>query len=224
MCRGRLTRVWRAVRSAAVNPRRCTRRWLQPKTLRPPQACEACRSWSTSCEKARPPIWPFEPSGLVVEALQCGQFLLGAEPALRHGRLRHPNRLIVDRDWHRERMSVVVAVGERRPRRIGKPVGAPWTTSPTIASDRTVGAPRPGSAAVRQSPSGIRGRGQRRVQRGGGRPNISVAAPFVWRCLTGSTVAPFPHPAHRTGQADLPHPALGQDVTPSPTTGCDQAV
>src|SRR5262249_55537003 len=25
------------------------------------------------------------------------------------------------------------------------------------------------------------------------------------------------------GQADLPHPALGQDVTPSPTTGRDQA-
>jgi len=24
--------------------------------------------------------------------------------------------------------------------------------------------------------------------------------------------APFPHPAHRTGQADLPHPALGQDL------------
>src|SRR5437764_13566196 len=62
------------------------------------------------------------------------------------------------------------------------------------------------------------------VWRGGGRPNISVAAPFVWRCLTGSTLAPFPHPAHRTGHADLPHPALGQDVTPSPTTGPDQAV
>ena len=27
-------------------------------------------------------------------------------------------------------------------------------------------------------------------------------------------MAPFPHPAHRTGQADLPHPALGQDFTP----------
>src|SRR4029077_13532078 len=27
---------------------------------------------------------------------------------------------------------------------------------------------------------------------------ISVAAPFVWRCLTGSTLAPFPHPpGHR---------------------------
>ena len=47
--------------------------------------------------------------------------------------------------------------------------------------------------------------------------NISVPAPFVWRCLGGSTVSPFPHLAHRTGQADLPHPALGQDLTPSPT-------
>src|SRR5258706_4670214 len=50
--------------------------------------------------------------------------------------------------------------------------------------------------------------------RGGCRPDISVAAPFVWRCLSGSTVTPFPHPAHRRGRADLPHPALGQDLTP----------
>ena len=53
--------------------------------------------------------------------------------------------------------------------------------------------------------------------RGGCRSDISVPAPFVWRCLTSSTMAPFPHPAHRTGQADFPHPALGQDVTPSHT-------
>src|SRR5215469_1624201 len=39
--------------------------------------------------------------------------------------------------------------------------------------------------------------------RGGRRPGMSVAAPFVWRCLTGAAVAPFPHPAHRTGRADL---------------------
>src|SRR5215472_11803679 len=59
--------------------------------------------------------------------------------------------------------------------------------------------------------------------RSGCRPNISVAAPFVWRCLTGSAVALFPHPAHRTGRADFPHPALGQDVTPSPTARCAHA-
>ena len=33
--------------------------------------------------------------------------------------------------------------------------------------------------------------------RGGFRPNISVAASFVWRCLSGSAMTPFPHPAHR---------------------------
>src|SRR5712672_2040950 len=56
--------------------------------------------------------------------------------------------------------------------------------------------------------------GRVEMWRGGCRLNISVAASFVWRCLSGSTVAPFPHPAHRTGHAALPHPALGQDFTP----------
>ena len=54
--------------------------------------------------------------------------------------------------------------------------------------------------------------------RGGCRLSISVAASFVWRCLSGSAMAPFPHPAHRTGQADLPHPALGQELTLSRAT------
>ncbi len=41
--------------------------------------------------------------------------------------------------------------------------------------------------------------GMRRVEvwRGGVRLGMSVSAPFVWRCLSGSAVAPFPHPAHR---------------------------
>ena len=56
--------------------------------------------------------------------------------------------------------------------------------------------------------------GRVEMWRGGCRSNISVSAPFVWRCLSGSTMTPFPHPAHRTGQADFPHPALGQDFTP----------
>jgi len=59
--------------------------------------------------------------------------------------------------------------------------------------------------------------GRVEMWRGCCRPNISVAAPFVWRCLSGLPLAPFPHPAHRTGHADFPHPALGQDFTPSPT-------
>ena len=52
--------------------------------------------------------------------------------------------------------------------------------------------------------------------RGGVRSTMSVAAPFVWRCLSGSAITPFPYPAHRTQQADFPHCALGQDLTPSP--------
>ena len=57
--------------------------------------------------------------------------------------------------------------------------------------------------------------GKVEMWRGDVRLSMSVSAPFVWRCLSGSTVAPFPHPAHRTGHADFPHPALGQDLTPS---------
>jgi hypothetical protein len=61
----------------------------------------------------------------------------------------------------------------------------------------------------------------RRVEmwRGGGSTDSTVAAPFVWRCLNRPSITPFPHPAHRTGRADLPHPALGQDLMPSPTAG-----
>src|ERR1700730_13388214 len=43
------------------------------------------------------------------------------------------------------------------------------------------------------------------------RRSLSVADSFVCRCLTSSAVLPFPHPTHRTGRADLPHPALGED-------------
>ncbi len=60
--------------------------------------------------------------------------------------------------------------------------------------------------------------GRVEMWRGGSRFGLSVAAPFVWRCPSNLAVAPFPHPAHRTGHADLPHPALGQDFTPSRVT------
>jgi len=36
-------------------------------------------------------------------------------------------------------------------------------------------------------------------------------------------MAPFSHPAHRPGQTDFPHPALGQNFTPSPTARRAQA-
>ena len=58
--------------------------------------------------------------------------------------------------------------------------------------------------------------------RGGLRYSLSVAAPFVWRCLNSRTITPFPHPPHRTGHVDLPHPALGQELTPSHTKGHTQ--
>jgi len=58
--------------------------------------------------------------------------------------------------------------------------------------------------------------------RGGLRFCLSVAAPFVWRCLNSRTITPFPHPPHRTGHADFPHPALGQDSMPLHTKGHTQ--
>ena len=61
--------------------------------------------------------------------------------------------------------------------------------------------------------------GRVRMWRGGLRFSLSVAAPFVWRCLNSHTITPFPHPPHRTGQADFLHPALGQELTPSHTKG-----
>ena len=66
------------------------------------------------------------------------------------------------------------------------------------------------SCRQRRSPSAASGRVE--MWRGGSRSGLSVAAPFVWRCPNNLAVAPFPHPAHRTGRADLPHPALGQDA------------
>jgi hypothetical protein len=78
-----------------------------------------------------------------------------------------------------------------------------------------------GTLSVQGQKSG--GPGRVEMWRGCGRLSISVSAPFVWRCLTGSALAPFPHPAHRTGRADFPHPALGQDLTPSPTARCTHA-
>ena len=65
--------------------------------------------------------------------------------------------------------------------------------------------------------------GRVEMWRGGSRSGLSVAAPFVWRCPSDLTITPFPHPAHRTGHADFPHPALGQDLTFSPTTRHTQA-
>lgn len=57
------------------------------------------------------------------------------------------------------------------------------------------------------------------MRRGGDRFDLFVTALFVWLCLNSLAIVPFPHPVHRTGRADLPHPTLGQDITWSPTEG-----
>jgi hypothetical protein len=56
--------------------------------------------------------------------------------------------------------------------------------------------------------------------RGGFRYSLSVAGPFVCRCLTSCTLRPFPLSAHQTGQADFPHPAFGQGLMLWPTERC----
>jgi len=58
------------------------------------------------------------------------------------------------------------------------------------------------------------------VLRGGLGAAYPLADPFVCRCLTSWTVLPSSHPAHRTGRAERPHPALGESVTMSPTGNC----
>ena len=66
-------------------------------------------------------------------------------------------------------------------------------------------------------------RGGVEMWRGGCRCGLSVAGPFVGRCLTSRTMLPFPHPAHRTGQAYFRHPALGESITMAPTGNCSSA-
>ena len=61
--------------------------------------------------------------------------------------------------------------------------------------------------------------GRVKVWRGDRRSRLSVAAPFVWRCLISEPVAPFPHPARRTRRADFPQRALFQRIRPSHSNG-----
>src|SRR6266478_1766587 len=93
----------------------------------------------------------------------------------------------------------------------------PQATAPILDSTITlfVMSPRNVGYRMKSRPHNAGSRsaafGRFEMWRGGCRSDISVSAPFVWRCLSGSTVTPFPHPAHRNGRADFPHPALGQD-------------
>src|SRR6266516_7054901 len=58
------------------------------------------------------------------------------------------------------------------------------------------------------------------VWRGGVGEAYPLADPFVCRCLTSLAVPLIPHPAHRTGRAERPHPALGERLTVTPTENC----
>jgi hypothetical protein len=92
-----------------------------------------------------------------------------------------------------------------------------YTPAPRLFADLAIAYGMSAAFATQSANCAQRTAGPGRVEvwRGDVRLSMSVPAPFVWRCLSGSAVAPFPHPAHRTGHADFPHPALGQDFTPS---------
>ena len=49
---------------------------------------------------------------------------------------------------------------------------------------------------------------------------VAVWDAFAWPASIRFGVTLFPVPAHRTGQARLAHPALGESVTISPTESC----
>jgi hypothetical protein len=90
---------------------------------------------------------------------------------------------------HRERRAAASG-------RWGTPVaGVMW---PTVEG-RATPCQRPQSKQVPpwRPRSSVAESGRVEMWRGGGRPNISVAASFVWRCLSGSAVTLFPHPAHQ---------------------------
>ena len=57
-------------------------------------------------------------------------------------------------------------------------------------------------------------------RRSGSLPVAFVSAAFAERASIRFGLALFPVLAHRTGQAHLAHPALGESFTISPTEGC----
>ena len=64
-----------------------------------------------------------KPACLIVEPLQCSKLFVAAEPGPRNRGLQHSDRLVVNRKRDRKGMAVLTAMSERKPRRVGKPVG-----------------------------------------------------------------------------------------------------
>jgi hypothetical protein len=64
-------------------------------------------------------------------------------------------------------------------------------------------------------PSGVENR-----RSSGSLPVVCIRAAFAERASVRFDMALFPVPAHRTGQAHLAHPALGERFTVLPTESC----
>ena len=78
--------------------------------------------------------------------------------------------------------------------------------------------PDPEGEALAGRGRGKRERGRVETWRGG----LGSAYPLPALSSAGASLAghaPFPRPAHRTGRADFPHPALGEGFMLSPTEG-----
>ena len=93
---------------------------------------------------------------LVVKTLQGLYLLIASKLRVLDGGFQDADRLVVDLERNRVGMSVLASMRQRKARGIEKRQGAPWTTSATIASDRTVRAPTPGVSSNSEKSIGPR--------------------------------------------------------------------
>ncbi len=66
------------------------------------------------------PTIAFECAGLSIEPLQRSKLLLAAKPGLLHSRLQDANGFVINLDRNGIGVPVLAAMGERKPRGIGK--------------------------------------------------------------------------------------------------------
>src|SRR5207244_3560855 len=62
----------------------------------------------------------FERAGLGIEPPQCAKLLVAAKPGFLHGGLQDANGFVIDLDRNGIGMPILAAMGERKPRGIGK--------------------------------------------------------------------------------------------------------
>jgi hypothetical protein len=92
-----------------------------------------------------------------------------------------------------------------------------WQTVAWAAILQAGLAPSPNRSAARERSDAQRESRVGRWRGGVGKPCVLPALSVAGARV--SPPAPFPPPPHRTGRANLPHPALGQGVTRLPTRG-----